>query len=140
MSLCLPTLPNTLKRQKEKTKFKYLQHIWQKYRTSILDKIQANTVHQILTLDFYLKDPRKINNRSEASLLVRGIRHISQSFALGAQGETDWAFPLFPLVAFSRRKGSTEGAKELPTRSPREPWADTYTTTLQCPWKVHSVG
>lgn len=52
MNLCLPTLHNTLKRQKRKTNFKYSQHIWQKYRTSIFDKIQTNTVQQIFTLEF----------------------------------------------------------------------------------------
>lgn len=52
MNLCLPILPNTLKRQKGKTNIKYSQQIWQKYTTSIFNKIKTNTVQQIFTLDF----------------------------------------------------------------------------------------
>lgn len=52
MSLRLPTLSNTLKRQKGKTNFKHSQLIWQKYRTSIFNKIQTNTGQQIFTSDF----------------------------------------------------------------------------------------
>lgn len=110
MSLCLPALPETLKGQKGKMKIKYSQHILQKYRTSILDKIQANSIPNTHT-GLYLKDPRKINNRSKASLLVSCIRHIAQSFALGTRRETDGPFSHFVSWLSVGEKDSPRGMR-----------------------------